>query len=436
MPYKQGARLPGEKASKLGHLDVIRSELVKKLIAEFEDKDSIPELFDVNWEEIKLEGEPLSFIFSVDGSIQTIEYPSPPYKRIAFVKTALLRIDEYKISKIDKESPHPLALKDILSECAIYHATIFPLRHVTLPTMNTYDTVRHVIYDSINDPNFNGEIMETLKWLAYRKWASEQNSIPLFGCPHCEESLATLPYDTEEGSCPNCGGHLFITDMLGFHLDMLEDLAPNTIASTYMSIHETLLLFTGIRILWETNKKMLKESLFIKDGPLSIRAQYSKLVEPIRRFLAFAKENGCPIHIIGQEKSGRFYEHLELISRNAPLNHLFIPNNKYIKEEIQQRPNTGYPYGKDTNYGAKVFLKLNHYHHLILNIPTGRFIENPDINDLIGIDRILSTLPKILSNRFEGALLPIELANGIASLSTYPSAQILKIFLDNSKNIL
>jgi len=37
-------------------------------------------------------------------------------------------------------------------------------------------------------------------------------------------------------------------------------------------------------------------------------------------------------------------------------------------------------------------------------------------------------LPKILSNRYEGALLPIELANGIASLSTYPSAKVLELF--------
>jgi hypothetical protein len=49
---------------------------------------------------------------------------------------------------------------------------------------------------------------------------------------------------------------------------------------------------------------------------------------------------------------------------------------------------------------------------------------------LIGFNRILATLPKILSSRYENALLPVELANSIASLSTYPSAQILSIFSD------
>jgi hypothetical protein len=67
---------------------------------------------------------------------------------------------------------------------------------------------------------------------------------------------------------------------------------------------------------------------------------------------------------------------------------------------------------------------------MILNIPTGKHNPNPTYSDLIGADDIFATLPSILSYRHEGAILPIELAHGIASLSTYPSANILKIFVD------
>jgi hypothetical protein len=165
---------------------------------------------------------------------------------------------------------------------------------------------------------------------------------------------------------------------------------------------------------------------------LSIRAQYSKLVAPIRRFLTHARDGGHSVHIIGQEKSGTLFDHLQLVAREAPLGSLFVPGDLYIKEEIQHRPSTGAPYGKDTNYGVKVFVKLSQYHQMVLNIPTGEHKENPAISDLIGADRIFSTLPTILSNRYEGALLPIELANGVASLSTYPSAHILKIFAEAS----
>jgi hypothetical protein len=349
---------------------------------------------------------------------------------VAFIKTALLRLDQIALASIDEESPHPLALRDILSESALYHATVLPLRHVVIPHMSVYDAVRQIIFESVKDASLDGEPFETLKWLAYEKWDGKQKDIPLFECPHCEKPAATLPYDADEGKCGSCNGHLFLTDMLGFHQEMAPDSAPDIIGTAYMTIHETLLLFTGIRYFWEKNRTLLPNCLFAKDGPLSIRAQYSKLVNPIRRFLQFAKNQGYPTHIIGQEKTGAFAEHLELIGSNAQVGSLFIPNDRYIKEQIQHRPNRGAPYGKDTNYGAKVFVRVNHFHQCVLNIPTGDYVQDPKLSNLIGGDRIFATLPRILSSRFEGALLPIELAHGVASLSTYPSARILKIFAE------
>jgi len=430
MPYKAGERLPGERASRLGHLEVLKSELVNKLVKNFEDTDLPTTSNSSSWEQIPTGGESLPLVFGIDGSMYPIESETPPYKRLAFVKTALLRIDQFTLSKIDKDSPHPLALKDILTDSALYHATVFPLRHVSIPGVNVYHGIRQIIYESTKDESLNGEPMETLKWIAYEKWDGKPKKLPLFQCPHCGETVATLPYDAETGKCSKCKGDLFLTDMLGFHQEMAPDSAPDTVATAYMNIHEVLLLFTGIRYYWEENRDVFSKCLFVKDGPLAIRAQYSKLVNPIRRFLAYANDKGYPVHIIGQEKTGRFYDHLELIGRNTPIGNIFIPSNKYIKEEIQHRPNTGYPYGKDTNYGAKVFVKLNDFHHIVLNIPTGKFVENPALSDLIGAGRIFATLSTILSNKYEGALLPIELANGIASLSTYPSAQILKIFAE------
>ena len=70
---------------------------------------------------------------------------------------------------------------------------------------------------------------------------------------------------------------------------------------------------------------------------------------------------------------------------------------------------------------------------MVLNIPFGDYESNPQIDDLIGYQEIFATLPNILSNRHEGALLPVELAHGIASLSTYPSAKILKLFSEANK---
>lgn len=436
MPYAPGAKLPGERASKLGHLDVLKSPLVQQLIHNFEQDTAVASAENMGWLPFPESGEPLDLIFAVDGSIQVIVDELPPHKSVAFVKTALLRLDQIAIAKIDKDTPHPFAIRDLMSESALYHATVFPLSHVQIPGMTVYDAVRETIYQSMKDASLNGQPMETLKWLAYEKWQSTKKELPGFQCPHCENEKATLPYDAEEGNCANCGNKLFITDMLGFHLEMVQDAASDSVATAYMNIHETLLLFTGIRYFWETNKDTLKRCLFIKDGPLQIRAQYSKLVNPIRRFLLKAYEDGYPIALLGQEKTGNFADHLSFIGRGAPADHYFLPDHTYVCEQIQHRPAKGAPYGRDTNYGAKVFLAYGERYKFVLNIPVNEpmqnFIAKPEADSLICFDRILGTLPKLLSSRFENGLLPIELANSVASLSTYPSAQVLKLFTDTS----
>ncbi len=432
MPYQAGNRLPGERASKLGHLDVLKSPLVQQLVQKFEEPDTTKLPPFTGWQPYPQLDKSLDIIFAVDGSWQPIIDDRPPYKAIAFIKTALVNLDQVGLSQIDRETPHPFAIRDLMAKSAAYHATALPLRHIYTDGMTVYDAVRQVIYESVKDESLQGEIMETLKWLAYEKWSNTPRPLPLFECPHCESKNATLPINAEKGNCQNCGNEIFITDMLGFHLEMVEEAASDSVATAYMNIHETLLLFTGIRHFWQTAKDVLNRCLFIKDGPLQLRAQYSKLVNPIRNFLLYANEQGHPINLIGQEKTGTFVDHLNLIGRDAPSGHLFIPDHTYICEKIQHRPKNGAPYGRDTNYGAKIFVIVNERCRLVLNVPVqtqmGTFIANPSVTQLININRILATVPALLSSRHENALLPIELANSVASLSTYPSAQVLRLF--------
>jgi hypothetical protein len=117
-----------------------------------------------------------------------------------------------------------------------------------------------------------------------------------------------------------------------------------------------------------------------------------KLIPPKRSFLQYAYDNGYNINLVGQEKSGRFYEHLQMIGPDAPPDtdddvqkpHVFIPSEVYIEEEIQQRPkNILWMYGEAHNYGAKLFVKYNKYESMVLNIPTGEYKLNSNYSDLI-----------------------------------------------------
>ncbi len=431
MPYKAGKRLGGERASKLGHLDIIKSGLVNKLIQKFENPEPEKVVSKATWEDINQDVVPLRLIFAIDGSKQTVRSDIPPYKEVSFVKTALLRLDHHAIGKLDQDAPHPLALRDLMTDSAMYHATVLPLKGIRIEGVNNYDAIRQIIYESLKDPSLGGEPYNTLKWLAYEKWEDGEMSSPGFECPHCAEEVPGLPYDSDEGVCEHCDGQLFLTDMIGFHLEMGEDSAPESVSTAYMLVHETLLLFTGIRFFWERRKyKVLQDALFIKDGPLTLRGQYSKLVIPIRRFLQYAHDQSTPVYICGQEKTGAFVDYFELISRQSPEKSAFVPSNDFIRREIQQRPDRSEPYGKRTNYGNKVLLKTDQYHQLVLSIPSGEYKDSTSLNDLIGAHKILATIPTLVSHHHECALVPVELANGVASLSSYPSAEILKIFAD------
>jgi hypothetical protein len=199
MPYQQGQRLPAEKASKLGHLEVIRSPLVQELCRSFNDPEvrELGEELGNDWQNLPSEGSELKIVFSTDGSLQIIENPNPPFKAVGFVKAALLRVDQHAVAKIDKDIPNPFALRDLMKEAALYHSTAFPLRNVFIEGKTTYDAIREIIFESVNDKGLNdslgGAMMDTLKWIAYEKWLEEPNAeLEKFGCPHCLRNEATL----------------------------------------------------------------------------------------------------------------------------------------------------------------------------------------------------------------------------------------------------
>lgn len=443
MSYSKGANLPGQSASKLGHLAVIQSDWVRSLVSAFDQVEQEKEdPSKTLWKTFDpTSAIPLRNVWAVDGSFVTIKSEQKPPREMTFVKTALLAVDRVRLDAIDKDQPHPLLLQDILTGSAVFHATVFPLNNVRTPLGSNYDAVRHIVRDSMKIDE-GGAFYETLKWLAYRKWdKTTKSASPSFFCPHCHADMVQgLPHDADEGVCPQCKKVVFLTDMIGFHLDMDEDSAPDSVASAYMLVMEHIMLFTAIRVLWgHTDKSLVSETLFIKDGPLTLRSQYSKLVPTIRQFLQHAKNIGRPVHVVGQEKSGAFVDHLASIAHFASPHDrgqsasYAVLSHEFVRREVHRSPDLKNLYGSRTNWGEKVYLKLDPGTYLVLNIPTGHYLNSeklPTDKELIGLDRILATLPDLISHKFTGALFPIELADGIASMSSYPSATILQRFIN------
>lgn len=443
MAYSSTGKLPDEHASKLGHLSVIQSQWVRSLIEDFEDAKYQETAHDTSlWQDFDISHfEKLKYIWAVDGSYTSVKADGPTGKELAFIKTALLSVDYKKLSKIDKRNPHPLLLQDIMADSALFHATVFPMKNVKTSLGNNYNAIRHIIYDSMHVDE-DGQYFQTLKWLAYKKWENSTSNSPNFDCPHCFKEISGLPYDASKGECPHCSKEVLLTDMIGFHLDMEEESTSVKIVSAYMLIMEHLMLFTIVRLMWHhTDKSVFSETLFIKDGPLSLYRQYSKLVPLIRNFIEHTKREQRPIHIIGQEKSGVFYDHLATLSQHVNPKELgksptvAVLSHEYVRKEVYRTGELVNPYGSRTNWGEKVLVKLDPDTAFVLNVPTGAYNNNPqfpELSDLVGFGCIMATLPELISRRYEGALFPVELANGVASMSSYPSAKILKRFTEST----
>ena len=448
MPYGSTGRLGAETASKLGHLDLTKSKWVRDLVDSFEHVPP-PRPGDdeaAKWNPVPADAEPLTQIWATDGSYATVASMDKPPREVTFVKTALVSLDRLKLDKIDPEQPHPLLLQDVLRDSGVFLPTVLPLRNVRTSLGTNYDAVRHIVNETLRGEH-GGEFHRTLEWLAFGQWRPDGgHRSPSFQCPHHSpdgveaHEVPGLPAGRTEMDCPTCGGQVFLTDLIGLHLDMADDSAPEKVASGYMLVAEHLMLFTPIRLLWShSDKSIVSRTLFLMDGPLTLRTQFSKLVPPTRAFLQHAKEAGRPVHVCGQEKTGAFVDHLAATTAETPPAHPDDPphyrvlTHVEVRREVQRSSLDPSDYGFRVNWGEKVLLKCDPHTRLAISVPTGDYRNEANFplpDDIIGLHRILRSLPSLLSRRHEAGLYPIELAHGIASLSSYPSAKVLQRLVD------
>ena len=131
-----------------------------------------------------------------------------------------------------------------------------------------------------------------------------------------------------------CGHRHTLSDYLGIGTSGPEDWSREDSASALRDALETLTLFHFIRKYHQEDEAM-SETLFVKDGPLLLRAALSRLVVPIRDFIVHMKGNGHPLRLVGVEKTGNFAGFLEEYSMAIlEPGDFFLPTVRFVVEEI------------------------------------------------------------------------------------------------------
>lgn len=424
MAYAGSGRLPMERASKLGHIKVIQEPRIQRLLEAFETIDGDePEMLGELSGHIDLKDDgAIEYIVAVDGSHCAIPNLIKSHKRIAFLTAGTVILNRRQITAM-KASPvvDPRDLARQMRENAHVISTVLPLAGIAIPDETVIDTIRRTVDDTLRMYG----LYDILRFLVSREWLPSYEMQEHMGCFRCGREFV-LPRSHLRFRCGSCKAFHTLSDYLGIAQGPPNDWAKEEAASSLRSIMETLMLLDFFRLF--RGRPVLSKTLFVKDGPLLLRAQLARLVEPIRAYLAFLHEGGQPVYLVGVEKTGELVEHIPLIKPvlQEP-GDFFLPSIRYLHERIQGVPFVE-PYRNRVQYGSKVVVRLGPNHVVAFNVPTGEFLTAPGPTDLYGLAPAMSVLAEMVSHAYENALVPLVIANSAVSLSLSPSSDILEHF--------
>lgn len=437
MAYSSKGGRPMEYASKSSHGNIIKNEFVIKFLKECKMPKTAQDLKnkDFNFIEIdKIEKNPIRNIIAIDGGYNEVPVKNRfPSTKITFFQFGSLI---FKTSDLDKISEEPfIDPKDISKLKKIDRFEfILPTRNILFgKTDNLTDSVRLAIYEFFIKDIEDDNLMETLKWFIYEEYGKNHPERNLPSCPKCNaRDIKLIKSQMSENYtflCPNCQNVLYLTDIFTLHNAVDNEIGIRETGSITLLLEQMLLVHL-IRIILENNPELLKDTLFIKDGPLAYFGNTSKMYTPMRALINYLFKN-YDLHLVGLEKSGSFVEHANEIFGLIPNGNILMPNNEYIYNYIiPGRADNKYPYGMTTYYGNKIIFKTWNGRIYVATIPTieGDVLSNPNINDFQNLDIILFNIEKLKCDMYENALFPVALVNQLVSLSDHPSSQILQKF--------
>ena len=320
---------------------------------------------------------------------------------------------------------------------------VLPLSNITYRKSETVrDSFRMTIYEFFKQY----DLLTTLKWMICREFdpAGSKNSYSLKRCPSsaCPSSSPVAVSDMK-AECPKCGRSIFITDSLGLHEGISEEVVSQEVISQTVYLLEMIIVFNNIkRILGnpETANRIIN-TLFLIDGQLMMRelSHFSggegmlQTLRDLTRFLL--TRHG--LNLVAVEKSGFFANYADVISRQpneVPLlnkGEFILLDSELIYDQIipGRKAASAAGYGAYTHYGSKIIFKDRRGRVYVLTTPPWN--KSPDQTRFPNLFNILATIEELKCDSYDNSLLPIALINKHISLSFNPSRSILRKFLSD-----
>lgn len=431
---------PFESASKTGHTSIINDKDVKNFLSNCHipsyDKDvSQQDMQSYFLEDIP--NNPIKTIITIDGGFTDVyvrkEFPS---STIAFFQFGVLF---FKYQDLIEMKEKPFIDPDDFSKLQNIQRMklVIPTKGVTFKDeIDLINSVRKSIYDFFLNNIEDQGLIKALKWLIFEEYNSNNDiSWTIAQCPHCKESITFTKHNlTSEYTlfCPHCQETIYLTDVFRLHEVIDNELGAGGVLGYLSTTIEQLIIVYLIKEILKQNAECLKETLIVKDGPLAFFGQTANIHKPMKKLIKYLNEN-YTINMVGLEKSGAFVEHAEMIADELKSNQMVLLGNDYIyKYILPGQPKPGAIYGETTYYSHKLIYKSKYDNIYIASIPTIDLKAEPDLCDFINLPIILNNITYLKCDLYYSSLIPVVLANKLVSLSSHPSADILKIFAQQS----
>jgi hypothetical protein len=437
MPYSQiRGRRPFERASKIAHTEIIKNPAVQQFVGSCElPKPPPAEDLGRQLVEIPPARGNIRSVIAIDGGLnETYVRKEFPSASIAFLTLGPLLLNLEDLSSLERQpfiGPEDMqALKRIQR-----YNLVLPTRVVRTSGVATF---RQGVRKAVQDFLIHGDahLMEGFAWLLFRGWRAKEEreywSIPRCPNPDCfVEDVRFRENDPFERTCSDCGEPIYLSDALRLYERVDEEIGAGGILAYLLTALEQIVLVHMIRSVLNLKPDLLREILFVKDGPLAFFGVTAPLYKPMRDLMQYlASEKGGPlINLVGLEKSGPFVEHAGLIEDQLPSGKVLVLDNDYIYRHIVPGDPAQKQFGKNTYYGAKVIFKGDMNDTYVATVPTASYKQKPTFGDLLNGPDVLRVTSRLRCSMYDNALVPVVLANRLVSLADIPSTEILKKFV-------
>jgi hypothetical protein len=432
-----------ERASKIAHVEIIKNADVQVYLSgcELPAPPDPASLDSLRHELTAADTSEVAIVIAIDGGYtETFVREEYPSACITFFTFGPLLFKLADLRALDAErfiAPEDLQkLKNIER-----YTLVLPtkgIRRKDKPSLAA--TIRSAVFDffMLKRGTDGDQLMKSLRWFLFRHWRggpSNAFEVELAGCPYgCGQGPITFHYEDEpERQCPHCKRPVYLTDVFRLHERVDEETGASGIAAYVMTMLEQLVLVHVIHNVYYMKESLLRQILFIKDGPLAFFGLVAPLYKPMRELVSFLLEeprgsSGPTLRVVGLEKSGAFVEHAASIHERLTPGSYMVVGDQYIRKFIIPGGDSSTVFGQNTYYGQKVLFRATTGDMHVATIPAKVYTANPAPADIPHLDEILGLVGELKCSMYDNALIPVALANKLVSLSDFPSKRILGTF--------